>query len=67
MSGHSKWANIKKVYYGCNMMDTKEIGFDDAGMYHLNLYEEEVDREQCRDLFKFYLSTDPELYQPEDK
>lgn len=66
-AGAIKWANIKKVYYGCNLMDTKEIGFDDAGMYHSNLDEEEVDREECRDLFKFYLSTDPELYQPEDE
>ena len=48
-------------------MDTKEIGFDDSGMYYSTLDEEEVDREQCRDLFKFYLSTNPELYQPEDK
>lgn len=65
--GAIQWANIKKVYYGCNMLDTKEIGFDDADMYHSALDEEEVDRNECRDLFKFYLSTNPELYQPEDK
>lgn len=65
--GAIQWANIKKIYYGCSMMDTKEIGFDDFGMYHSNLDEEEVDRKECKDLFKFYLSTNPELYQPEDK
>lgn len=65
--GAIQWANIKKVYYGCNMMDTKEIGFDDAGMYHSTLTEEEVDRKECKDLFKFYVATNPELYQPEEE
>ena len=23
------WSNIKKVYYGCNIVDTEEIGFRD--------------------------------------
>ena len=66
-AGAIKWANIKKVYYGCNLLDTKGIGFDDAGMYHSSLDEVEMDRKDCQDLFKLYLSLNPESYQPEDK
>lgn len=65
--GAIQWAGIKKVYYGCNLQDTRAIGFDDVGMYQSTLNEEEVDREKCKDLFNFYLSTNPELYQPEEK
>lgn len=28
------WANIKKVYYGCSVKDTRSIGFRDEFMYN---------------------------------
>lgn len=54
------WANIRKVYYGCNRTDTDNIGFRDntfydylAGKSHL-LDISECDRESCLELFKKY-------------
>lgn len=65
--GAIQWANIKKVYYGCNMIDTKNIGYTDDEFYDKQIEAEEVDKEACQRLFNFYLSTNPEIYQPEDK
>lgn len=54
------WANIKTVYYGCNRMDTDQIGFRDDIFYdYLNgnadlLHMEEQGREDCLELFKKY-------------
>lgn len=53
------WANIDKVYYGCNTTDTEIIGFRDkafeesipARMIYLC---EEVDRDRCLELYKEY-------------
>lgn len=54
------WANIRKVYYGCNRTDTDRIGFRDntfydylAGKSHL-LEISEYDRESCLELFQEY-------------
>ena len=35
------WANIEKIYYGCNILDTEEIGFRDK-----KFYEQFENREQ---------------------
>ena len=53
-----KWANIKKVYYGCNTTDTEQIGFRDK------LFEEtddnnlvtliECERDECLKLYEKY-------------
>ena len=54
------WANIKKVYYGCNRLDTAEIGFRDDMFYeYLDgkkelLLLEEDSREACLELFRAY-------------
>lgn len=54
------WANIKKVYYGCNRTDTAEIGFRDNTFYeylsgkHELLDLEEHQRQQCLALFGQY-------------
>ena len=51
------WANIKKVYYGCDRLDTNNIGFRDDLFYdYLNgkaelLSLERDDVEDCRQLF----------------
>lgn len=61
-----RWANIEKVYYGCNTTDTELIGFRDR------LFEEsleqakvdmcvEVDREACLKVYEWF-STQPRLY-----
>lgn len=55
------WSNIKKVYYGCNVRDTNDIGFRDDIFYsYLNgtgeeksaiLEQTELEREKCLELF----------------
>ena len=63
------WAGIKKVYYGCNVHDAKEIGFADEFIYHYlknkSLTEppiilEELLRDEALEAFKIW-------YQKEDK
>ena len=64
------WANISKVYYGCTIEDNSIIGFRDAkfddlmgGRSKLADYLEEVDREDCLELFKEYSEIeDKEMY-----
>lgn len=50
------WANIEHVYYGCNILDTEEIGFRDKKFYEFDKssYLEELDRKACKRLFKKY-------------
>ncbi|MCR5715593.1 MAG: nucleoside deaminase [Lachnospiraceae bacterium] len=56
------WANISKVYYGCNRKDTNDIGFRDDWFYdYLDgkndiLKLEEFDRDACLKLFEEYQS-----------
>ncbi len=56
------WSGIKKVYYGCNKLDTENIGFRDNLFYEqiqkkeLNINE--FNRESCLELFKNYTSMD---------
>ncbi len=54
------WANISKIYYGCNTLDTKELlNFRDEDFkenidnYYNNLCEE-LDRDSCIKLYKEY-------------
>lgn len=55
------WANIAKVYYGCNVIDTENIGFRDSKFYSLAKDEEwkskfmvELNREECLKLYSEY-------------
>lgn len=55
------WANIDKVYYGCNIFDTEEIGFRDSKFYEFSKDEEkrkefvvELDRKACKKLYEEY-------------
>jgi guanine deaminase len=54
------WARIDKVYYGCRVADTAEIGFDDSEFYDAlsgkkQLYTmEEMGREDCLKVFNEY-------------
>lgn len=55
------WANIGKVYYGCNIDDTEKIGFRDSVFYQMQ--EEgmgdkvlELDRKACLKLYEEYLA-----------
>ena len=55
------WANFDKVYFGCNVIDTEDIGFRDNKFY--NRTEEEkkqfsicLDREECLKLYEEYKS-----------
>jgi guanine deaminase len=53
------WANISKVYYGCNILDTEDIGFRDRRFYDDSekLKKEMftcLDREECLKLYEQY-------------
>lgn len=53
------WANINKVYYGCNTTDTKIIGFRDKEFEESIPQKkvdicEEVDRCECLNLYQNY-------------
>ena len=53
------WANINKVYYGCNTTDTEIIGFRDKAFEESIPSKkeeicEEVDREACIKLYNEY-------------
>lgn len=62
------WANIDKIYYGCNINDTEKIGFRDNKFYQMlkgseQINIEEIDREETLKLYKEYLDkTDKILY-----
>ena len=50
------WANIEKIYYGCNVIDTEDIGFRDKKFYeddNKNMLEE-LDRDACLKLYDEY-------------
>lgn len=53
------WANIEKVYYGCNVVDTEDIGFRDKKFYDMSEEERnnmvvELDRKACLKLYAEY-------------
>ena len=59
--GAIMWANIDKVYYGCNINDTDKIGFRDEKFYNtgsdkLKGFLTEIDRAECLKLFSDYSS-----------
>ena len=63
------WANIKQVYYGCTKKDAGEIGFRDDMIYEYlkgknkDLIKlEELDREECLEVFKKYKEENGTIY-----
>lgn len=49
------WANIGKVYFGCNVDDTDSIGFRDKIFYESEEdFCEELDRDACLEVFEEY-------------
>ena len=55
------WANIDKVYYGCNIYDTENIEFRDSAFYEFQNDVEkkkefitELDRNACLKLYEKY-------------
>lgn len=64
------WANIEKVYFGCNLSDNERIGFRDARLDELlgsraklpEGFMEERDRETCLEVFREYEETDGKKY-----
>ena len=64
------WANIKKVYYGCNLQDNEKIGFRDVKFEKLMgdrshlppNFLEEHDRNLCLELFDEYNHLEKTIY-----
>ena len=61
--GAIMWANIDRVFYGCNIHDTEGIGFRDRKFYDLTEDERdefitECDRDECLKLYDEYMSTE---------
>ena len=63
------WANIDKVYYGCNIEDNEDIGFRDdkfdkifGGREKLQEYLVCIDRDECLKLFDEYNNMDKTIY-----
>lgn len=52
--GAIQWANITKIYYGCNLHDTANIGFRDEKFYANHSEPIEVDREETLKLYSDY-------------
>lgn len=52
--GAIQWANINKVYYGCNLEDTNDIGFRDDIFYNNPLKPVECARKDCLKLYEDY-------------
>src|SRR5574344_2716256 len=56
------WANIDKVYYGCNLADTEAIGFRDSVFYEKSegaakeSFLKELSRQECLKLYEEYAS-----------
>ena len=63
------WANIDKIYYGCTIEDNGLIGFRDdkfdkifGGRDKLEGFLNEVERQECLELFNFYRSLRRKTY-----
>lgn len=54
--GAIMWANIGRVFYGCNISDTDAIGFRDEKFYNTDKTAmlTETDRRECLELFDEY-------------
>ena len=53
------WANIRTVYYGCNLEDAETIGFRDKLFYEMMQHQadqllHELDRQSCYKLYQDY-------------
>lgn len=63
------WANLDKVYYGCTIQDNGLIGFRDdkfneifGGRDKLGDFLEQIDRDDCLELFEEYNALQHERY-----
>ena len=61
------WANISKVYYGCNTTDTELIGFRDKAFEESIETKKiticrEIDRKDCLELYKEYNDMEKTIY-----
>ena len=60
--GAIMWANIERVFYGCNIADTEDIGFRDKKFYEKTEEEHaafvtECERSACLKLYEDYKNT----------
>lgn len=60
--GAIQWAKIDKVYYGCNVDDTENLGFKDRTFQTQEVPSECILSENCKQLFKEYESLEHKLY-----
>lgn len=58
-----QWANIKKVYFGCNVDDTAAIGFRDKDFYeNEHIIYKNINREECLNLSTNYNNSEHIMY-----
>ncbi len=62
------WANVNKVYYGCDLQENEKIGFRDlkfdkvfGGRIKSN-YLEQICHKECQKLFKDYIKLNRQRY-----
>ena len=60
--GAIQWAKIGKVYYGCNVDETENLGFKDKTFQTQEIPSECILSKECKELFKEYESLEHELY-----
>lgn len=64
--GAIMWANIKKVYYGCDLVDAEDIGFRDLKFYNElsenNDFLVELDKAECKEVFNQYKKLEHDNY-----
>lgn len=60
--GAIQWANIKKVYAGCNTSDVELIGFRDKILYESDIDIETLERQKCIELFMTYAAEENKRY-----
>lgn len=60
----TRWANIKKIYYGCTLEDNASIGFRDVEFTEAldDIETEQVDHDDCLAVFADYMKTNPQNY-----
>ena len=62
-AGAIQWSNIKKIYYGCTVDDTANIGFRDKEFYEgEDTIYTQIEQDSCVELSKDYMNMEHTMY-----